>query len=147
MKTVLYGIILVLILMAPVNKQDIGDLEPIQAVWLYTQNNQIALQTDTGDYGAGTTVEEAISKMKQNSQGIVYLDTAQYVLVSENAVDQIENLVNHLKSSVRICQWEGNSVRDAAKYMQAHDAGSRFKDIKSTEKLEVIPNMQEESGR
>ena len=126
-KFVLYLLIIVGILTIPVEKEDIGALEPIQAVWLSSDNTTVKLQTDTEDQGAGQTVAEALEDMKLHSHGIVYLDTAQFLLVSENAVDRIPELKQYLKDSVRICLWTGEgTVSDAAKYMQAHKNGIRL---------------------
>ncbi len=143
MKAVLYGIILVLVLLAPVKKEDIGDLEPIQAVWLYIEDDHIALKTDTDDYGAGQTVEDAIHAMKENSEGVVYLDTAQFLLVSENALPYMTQLTKALKDSVKICLWEGNDVKSVARYMQSHDVGYKMKELNRGKQLQTIPQIAE----
>lgn len=141
MKAILYCIILILVLFAPVNKQDIGDLEPIQAVWMYTENGKIALKTDTGDYGVGDTVQSAVQTMKQNSEGLVYLDTAQFLLVSKDAVEYIDEIMGMLKKSVKVCQWEGNDVLAAARYMQSHKMGNKIKELDSIKQLQIIPGF------
>ncbi len=145
MKIALYCIIIALVIMAPVTKQDIGDLEPIQAVWLYTQDGDVVLQTDTGDYGAGTTVETAVKDMKENSEGIVYLDTAQFLLVSEQATDRLEDIVAYLKNTVKICLWNGNQVSSAARYMQAHNVGCKVKEYRKGKPLHEIPEFIEDN--
>ncbi len=147
MKLILYCIILVLIFLAPVNKQDVGDLEPIQAVWLHIENGTVVLQTDTGDYGAGATVESAIAVMKKNSEGVVYLDTAQFLLISENAVELMENMAKNLRKSVKICLWEGNEVKSAARYMQSHDMGYHFDEVQGGKQLQKIPELIEEEDK
>ncbi len=147
MRTLLYCIILAGILIFPVKKEDIGDLEPIQAVWMSVENDTVFLQTDTGDSGAGDTVAAAIEEMKHNSEGVVYLDTAQYLLVSENAADKIEEIMMHLKSSVKICLWEGSDVEAAARYMQSHDIGSKLKDLQKGEQLRKIPQLSQKESK
>ena len=146
MRYILYCIIIIAVLLVPVQKIDIGDLEPIQALWLYTEGDQVAIQTDTDDYGVGKTVDEAIKMMKNKSEGIVYLDTAQFLLVSENAVSQIADLAPKLKGSVKICLWEGDHVPDAAKYMQSHHMGCKLKEWSLQTKLDKVPNIPQKEG-
>lgn len=138
-KLVLYLLIIAGLLMIPVEKEDIGVLEPIQAVWLSSENGNVVLQTDTGDKGSGGTVTEALQDMKLCSQGVVYLDTAQFLLVSADVVSRIPEIKTHLKGSVRVCLWDGEgTVADAARYMQAHKLGYRL----SHWQVEVkIPNL------
>ncbi len=146
MKIILYCVIIVLVFMAPVSKEDIGDLEPIQAIWLSIDDGDVVLKTDTEDFGTGGTVEAAIQTMKKNSEGVVYLDTAQFLLVSENAVEQIENILPHLKSSVKICLWEGNDVASAARYMQSHNMGYKMKELNAGKQLQTIPSIVKKEG-
>ncbi len=127
-RIIIYCLILAGTLAIPVKKTDVGKLKPVQAVWISKQNGQIVLQTDTGDTGAGRTVGDALADMEAACLGIIYLDTAQFLLVSENALDQIPALRQHLKGSVKLCQWEGKgSISDAAKYMSAHEIGCPLK--------------------
>ena len=146
MRYIIYCIIIIAVLLVPVQKIDIGDLEQIQALWLYTEGDQIAIETDTDDYGVGKTVDEAIVMLKNQSEGIVYLDTAQFLLVSENAVSQIEDLAPKLKGSVKICLWEGDHVPEAAKYMQSHHMGCKLKEWSMQTQLEKVPNIHKKEG-
>ncbi len=143
MKLILYSIILAVVLLAPVNRQDIGDLEPIQAIWLTQHEDSIVLKTDTGDHGAGVTVEEAVESMRKNSEGVVYLDTAQFLLISENAVPHMDRLISYLRQSVKLCLWEGENVSAAASYMQSHDMGSKIKEVQAGKQLQKIPELSE----
>lgn len=138
-RIVLYCIILGALLVVPVEKLDVGDLEPVQAVWVYQQEGQVVLETDTQDRGDGNTVEEALADLKTHCKGIIYLDTAQFLLVAEDTADRIPALTNHLKGKVKVCQWDGEgSVADAAKYMAAHKTGRTLKAWKQGEKLPAI---------
>lgn len=139
-KTLLYLLVIAGLLIAPIEPMDIGVLEPIQAVWLSSADGNVVLETDTEDKGTGKTVTEALQDMKRRSQGIVYLDTAQFLLVSEDAVGRIPEITAYLKDSVKACLWTGEgSVADAARYMQAHKMGVRLSRWKETVKL---PNLQ-----
>ncbi len=138
-RIIIYCLLLAAVLVIPVEKLDVGKLEPVQAVWMYKQGNWIVLETDTQDRGVGRTVEEALSDLEEHCLGIIYLDTAQFLLVSENAVEQITEVQPHLKRSVELCQWDGKgSVADAAIYMTSHENGYPIKDWKEGVQLPIL---------
>ena len=123
-RILLYGIILIGALMIPVNRLDVEDLEPVQTVWLFREGDRIVLETDTEDKGVGDTLEAALGDLKENCVGIIYLDTARFLLVAENARDQLADVKAHLKDSVKACFWDGEgSVAEAGAYMSAHKLG------------------------
>ena len=138
-RILLYIVILAGVLLVPVQRLDVGKLKPVQAVWISKEGDRIILKTDTEDVGTGATVEEAFEDLEANCIGIIYLNTAQYLLVSDSAADLISPLSQHLKGSVDLCKWDGQgSVEDAAKYMAAHKNGCRLKDWKAGEKLPAL---------
>lgn len=138
-RIVIYGIILAVVLLIPVDRMDIRDLEPIQAVWMYLENGNIVLKTDTDDQGTGETVLQALNDMKHKSSGIVYLDTAQFLMVSETAQEHIGELVPFLKEKVKVSLWEGGEIKDAAKYMQSHKIGVKLSRWNQKVKLPKLP--------
>lgn len=145
---ILYVIILAVVCLNPVQQLDVADLEPIQSVWISTQDNLVRLETDTGDVGIGVSVADALEKMKKQSEGIVYLDTAQYLLVSENAQSHIADLVPFLKGSVKVCLWSGEeSVTAATRYMQAHHTGLLLRKWHLDSPLQTLPKINEKSEK
>ena len=143
-RIVLYCLILAGVLLIPVERTDISSLEPIQAVWMYKDGENLTLQTDTDDTGTGRTAQEALSEMKYHSSGIVYLDTAEFLLVSSSAIEYIAEMKSILKGSVKICLWEGEGeLSEAAAYMQAHKTGCRLDQWQPQVKL---PKMPEQTG-
>lgn len=138
-RIIIYCIILVGILWIPVERMEIRDLEPIQAVWMYREEGEIVLKTDTEDEGRGESVQEALEDMKEKSSGIVYLDTAQFLLVSDNAQEQIGELASYLKSKVKISLWEGGDLKEAARYMQSHKIGVKLSKWSHEVKLPKLP--------
>lgn len=143
-RIIIYCIILIAALAVPVERMDISHLEPIQAVYLYRDGDSIVLETDTEDQGMGKTVQEALADMKYKSSGIVYLDTAEFLLVSDNALDDIGQMQSVLKGSVRVCTWCGKGeLTEAAKYMQAHKTGCRLDKWSPAVKLPNLPPQKE----
>lgn len=121
MKKVLYAAILIALLFAPVNRVEAGKLLPVRAVAVYTSDGQIVLETDAEYKGQGQNLEEAMNQLIINTPAIVYLDTAEYLLVSKDAEKWIPQLERYFKPSVKVCvcDAEGN-VADAAEYVDVH---------------------------
>ena len=138
----LYILILNALWFAPLNRIEIANLEPVRAVWLGRQNDQIHLETDTGSRGTGQTVTDALVNLKETSSGIVYLDTAEYLLVSEDATKEITALVPYVKKSVRLCQWDGEGDMEwAVKYVNAHKIGTKIRHWRTDDKLPNLPSQ------
>ncbi len=139
-RIIFYCVILLGAIMVPVQRQDIAALEPIQAVYLHEEGENLVMQTDTLDKGEGKTAQEALSVMQNQSSGIIYLDTAQYLLVTEDAVSYIDEMIPLLKGSVKVCLWEGEGdLREGAKYMQAHKIGCRLDKWQEGVKMPKMP--------
>ena len=146
-RIVIYCILLALAMMIPINRIDISDLEPIQAVRMYREDGYVILETDTGDKGIGETVKDAVSDMKKRSEGIIYLDTAQYLVIDENAQDDVSRIRPFLKEKVRVCLSEGlDKLSDLAKYMKAHRIGVQLKNWSDGIKLPQIPALSQDSS-
>ena len=118
MRMILYIIILTLLFLAPVERLDVAKLEPVQTVALYADETGIVLETDTDNRGSGATVDSAYEDLENRTPGVVYLDTAQYLIVTEDAEQYVDALRKYLRPSVEVSLWDGKgSVKDAAKYL------------------------------
>lgn len=145
-RIIIYCMILGAVCLIPVQKQDVATLEPIQAVWMSEENGAVVLKTDTDDVGEGENVQEALENMKDKSTGVVYLDTAQYLLVTEKAKHRIPEIAGYLKGSVRVCSWEGKGeLVDAARYMQARKLGIRLRKWQEKSILPTVPDLNEKN--
>jgi len=115
----------VLSLLAPVQRLDVAKLQPVEAVAIYEEQDLIVLETDTESVGKGQTVQQALENLKQNTAAVVYLDTANYLLVTEAAEPYAKELMVYLKPSVRIAKYSGGNVKEEAKYLDAHAESAR----------------------
>lgn len=138
-RIVLYCLILALTVFLPVKGEDIEDLEPVQAFWIGKQNEKLVLQTDTGDVGVGDSVQTALQNMKESSAEMVYPDTAQYLFTSKETKSILGQFAPLLRSSVKVCIWEGGDVKEAVKYAQAHELGCKLRNWKPETELPQIP--------
>lgn len=120
MKIVLYALIVGLSFLAPVRRLDIAKLEPVEAIALSVEGNMLVLETD-GEYtGKGATVAEALQNLRENTPAVIYLDTARYLLMAEDAKAYQEEMAAQLKPSVQIGIYRGGEVKEEAKYLDAH---------------------------
>lgn len=130
MRRILYIIILALLFFAPVKRLDVAKLEPVQTVAVYMQDDQIVIETDTDNIGKGSTVHDAIDDLEQTTPGVIYLDTAEYLLLSKNAIIYIDAIRQYLAQNVRVCLWdEEGSVKDAAKYLSVRKNLPKIKEF------------------
>ncbi len=121
MRKVLYVIILALLFLAPLERVDVAKLLPIEAVAVYVDGDSVVLETDTEDKGKGENVALALRNLIKTTPAVVYLDTAEYLLVSEDALEHVDALRDYLKPSVKVCVCQAKGgVKDAAKYLDVH---------------------------
>lgn len=127
MRKLVYVVILGALLFAPVKKLDVEDLEPVQAVAVYKQKDQVVLETDTGDRGTGKDATEALKDMQQKTPTVIYLDTAEILLIGEDCQEQVELLRPLLYGNVKLARYNGGCVADEAKYADIHSNLPRLK--------------------
>lgn len=120
MRTILYIIIIGVLLFIPLERLDVAKLEPVEAVAVYLEKGEVVLETDTESVGKGETIQQALENLKKNTPAIIYLDTAEYLLVAESAREHAEQLMEYLKKNVKTGKYAGGDVREEAKYMDAH---------------------------
>ena len=121
MRKVLYAALLIPLFFVPLNRVNIADLLPVEGVALYIDSGQATLETDMGNIGTGETVEEALAALKENTPAIIYLDTAEYLLVSTDALDQVESLRPYLKPSIKVCVCQAaGRVKNAVQYLRIY---------------------------
>ena len=119
MRKVLYAALLIPLLFVPLRRVNVADLLPIESVAIYKEGDQVVLETDTQLKGFGENAEKALLALKENTPLVAYLDTAKYLLVAPDAIDQAELLRPYLKSTVKVCVCEaGGRVKEMAKYLE-----------------------------
>ena len=140
MKRILcYVAILAVVLALPVERADVGDLRPVQAVAVYKQNDWVVIETDTEDIGIGVDAAKALQNLKETAAGIIYLDTAKYLLLAEDAEDAVEDLRGTLKNSVELCMMSVKpDIQKAAKYLRIHGDLIKLKDWETGAELPVL---------
>ena len=138
-KLVIYLLLLVATVVLRPQSADIGKLRPVQLVSVYREDEWIVVETDTEDLGRGINVDDAIRDLKETTPGVLYLDTADFLLVHNDTRNLIMELTSHLKGKVRVCITEGGiPLTDASEYLAAHLPRSQIRDWKSGKPLETL---------
>lgn len=132
MRKVIYVVILALLFLAPLDRVDVADLLPIEAVAVYMEDGNVVLETDTENVGRGEDVKQALDNLKEVTPAVVYLDTAELLIVSKDAKIWVDDLRQYLKQDVGVCVGDAkNRVKEMAKYLDVHGQTIKLKDWKS----------------
>ena len=100
---ILYSLAALGILFLPKGQEvDIGSLIPVELIHIYKEQDRIMVTTETGDSGNGTTLEKALEDLRATAFGVVFLDTVEYVLVTEESKDLVAELKSHFRLSTNV---------------------------------------------
>ena len=64
--------------------RDIAKLEPVRAAYLYIDQGQVAIETDTGSSGSGPNLKDAYAALKRSADREIFLDTAEFLILDPN---------------------------------------------------------------
>ena len=140
-RTLIYIVLLIVTFIAPVDRVNVGHLQPVEVIAVSEMNNGILIQTDTGDMGIGENVAEAVKNLKENATGIIYMDTARYLLVDENTQNQTAQLRSYLKDSVQVCLTDGEiDMEEVGKYLKTHGKYPTLREWKPNSDAPILVN-------
>lgn len=140
----IYIVALAIVLLVPINGMDIERLKPVELVFVYEDENNTVIETDTGDKGVGENAEAALQNLKDTTDGYIYLDTAEYLLMTEKTQDAVETLRPVLKKSLQLCLAEKNvDLVTAARFLPAHGKLPQLKQWKQGETLKKLVCIEE----
>lgn len=138
-RIIVYVAVLVLLALSPVKRMDIGTLHPVEAVMVCGDKGNVLVKTDTGDWGIGSNVEEALENLKETTCGTVYMDTAEYLLIGEDCEEIVDSFRTVMKGRVRICKAEsGVNLQKAAQYLSVHGGLPQLKEWRRGEDLPIL---------
>lgn len=125
MRIALYGLIIGLSFLIPVQRLDVAKLEPVEAIALSAEGKQLKLETDGEYVGKGASVAEALADLRENTPAVIYLDTARYLLMGSGTESHLPEIQAYLKDSVKVGAYQGGNVKEEAKYLDAHWESTR----------------------
>lgn len=119
---------------------EIARLRPVEVLQVERSDGLVCLKTDMGDSGVGEDVKAASEDLLEGAPGEVFLDTAEYLLVDENALELLPELMPYLRPSCMVCLVEGKvDLEQIGAYLQAHPLGRNLAQYRAGEKeLEIL---------
>lgn len=125
---------------------DIGELAPVEAVWLTEKAGQVYLETDTGDMGRGDDVQRALRDMKVTAPGTIFLETADYLIVEKGREDLLVQLVDILRPSCKVCVMRSMpDLEKAVAFLAVHEPQVTLRQYQ-VENC-ALPMLREQEGR
>ena len=99
---------------------DVGRLEPVQAVLLTGTEHSVELRTDTDAVGEGKTLAEAVAALRSGASREVFLDTADFLLLS-GEIPSNEALLEAFRPACAVCRTDSDTDPEAAAaYLRQH---------------------------
>lgn len=92
---------------------DVAKLEPVELVVLRAIPQGFAIQTDTGSFGSGTSIADAIQNLEETATGKVFLETADYVLLEGVDADAIPVLLEVFRPSSKVLFLQGDAAPES----------------------------------
>lgn len=129
---IVYALVLALVLLlSPAAKTDVGELLPVELLYIYYSNEgTLCVETDTGDFGTGETLDRALSDLKATASGNIFLDTADYLVITKEAAPLLPQLWKILRPATQVCLGAGADA-GAAKFLSAHKPGVTLNDVRA----------------
>ena len=112
--------------------QDIAKLDPVQAVYIYLEEGNIHIQTDTGDHGSGESLAAAEADLRANASKEVYPDTAEFLILDPN-VPVTDDFFTILSSSCHVCYTQTTpDLAAASAYLSTHTPTLRLAHLRAS---------------
>lgn len=125
---------------------DIGELAPVEIVWLTQENGNVGVFTDTRDWGWGADVLSALGNLKATAPGTVFLETADYLIVRRGSEKLLEQVYPILRPSCMICVAEEMpDMKQVSGFLRAHESEITLRQYQN-EAVE-LPSLTLENGR
>ena len=135
----------------PFRSTDVAQLLPVQALTVDVYDGEVQLDGGVAK-GSGKDLDTALQDMKAAAEGHVFLQTAEYVIVSNRALRLLPQVAQWqaLRPATAICVAEGDlpEAEKAAAFLQAHDPGITLQQIhgillrKETAALPVVKQTE-----
>lgn len=124
--------------------RDVARLLPVELLYIYRSGDQILVETDTGDLGTGGDLTAALEDLKASASAEIFLETADYLVVTEQTKDLIPQLWNILRPATEVCLGIRANAK-AAEFLTAHRPGVTLNDMRAG--VTELPVLIQTEGR
>ena len=138
-KGVLYAVLLIGAILVPTQPKELGTMVPVETIIIKEMDGAVAVETDTGDCGMGSTLQLAMEDLMNRAVGAIDLDTTAYLIVNKGAEELIGKMNQYIKGSVRVCITEEPvEIQSATEYMRHHRPATRLRDWNGSHGIEIL---------
>lgn len=117
--------------------KDLGNLQPVQLVQVTSCNGKLRIRTDTGSMGQGLSVAEAVEDLQRSADGTVFLETADFLLVTALTARFLPDLSDFLRPGTEVARIPSYvDGKSAAKYLSAHHPAVTLRQAKADNQME-----------
>lgn len=138
-KWLLLGLIAVVLARVEHTGTPINQLEPVETVLLTQNNGSIIIETDTGAKGIGNNLDKAIENLQSCTSAQIFLDTAQYLLVSSRTQSMLPQMRAYIRPAARVCIIRGDAeLSEVTEYLRTHPPRTQLRELTAEEQLQVL---------
>lgn len=131
---------------SPFRGTEIAKLAPVEVVWLSQIGDFVYLETDMSDAGMGKDVSSALQDMKAKAPGIIFMETANYLIVQQGDEKLLEQMFSVLRPSCMVCICEEKpALEDSAAFLSVHEPGVTLRQLRAASKK--LPLLKQGQGR
>lgn len=125
---------------------DVGKLQPVQVVCVSGGADWVKIETDTGDMGTGSNLEQAFEKMKATSSAEIFLDTAEYLLVTQGCEGLTSEMMTYLRPSCTVCILDGEpDMEKVGAFLHQHEPHTTLMHYRAGKR--ELPKLEIREGR
>lgn len=140
------AVVLPLACLMPFQGTDIAKLQPVEVLYVDQTVEGVRVETDTGDYGTGADLCMALNDLESGAKGKIFLETADYLMVSPDGALLLPDLGEHLRPACQVCVVLGDvEMENAAKWLSAHEPEVTLRDCQDLRR--TVPVCVSEEGR
>lgn len=121
-------------------------LLPAEIVRISKRGPIYRIETDQPGTGRGRSIQKALENLKEKAPGIVFLETAQTVLVQDLDREDCRSLLSILRPGCGLCRETGQGdLKETAEFLKSHPVCYTVKDAFGDEKNpEILVTFQKE---
>ncbi len=122
-----------LLLRMPHPARDVAKLLPVQTIYIYIEEGQLRIETDTGNRASGTTLAAAAEVLKADAPGELFLDTAQFLILHPD-VPITEEFHCLLRPTCKVVYTiDSPDLKEATQYLTNHKPDLTLSQIRAND--------------
>lgn len=90
------------LLLLPRRGTEVGELLPVETLLIEKEAGQYVVSVDTGGSARGQSLAAAVEAMRASTPGELFLDTADYVLLTRDTLDCVPLLADFVRPAARV---------------------------------------------